>query len=191
MPVLSKSEIVGCAEALLINDDDRDLCTRAVDHIEADYGGFPGDNHYGLTREACVRVRQQYPKGTEIRNTRQVSVLGAQELQDIAHDLGIESLQPEWVGANLVLSGIPKLTELPPSTRLIFPSGAALVVDMENAPCKFPGEVIERHYPGHGKAFARVAVGRRGVTAWVERVGRIERGDAVAVHLPPQRLYTV
>lgn len=189
MAVLLPSDISGVTDAILINTDAADICTQAVASIDADYGGFPGDVHYGLTRRSCVRVRRQYPKGTEIRNTRQVSILSSEDLAGIAADLGIETLKPEWVGANLVLSGIPKLTQLPPSSRLIFPSGVSLVVDMENEPCKFPGEVIESHYPGHGGAFARSARGRRGLTAWVERPGTIQSGDAVAVHMPPQRIY--
>ncbi len=189
MAVLIESALRGTTAAVLINSDERDLCTQPVDGVDADFGGFPGDVHHGVTRASCVRVRRQYPIGTEIRNTRQISILAADDLDAIAAELGIASLLPEWVGANLLLQGIPTLTELPPSTRLIFPSGAALVVDMENEPCKFPGEIIEQHHPGQGRGFARAARGRRGVTAWVERPGRIATGDAVAVHLPPQRLY--
>ncbi|MEM9604246.1 MAG: MOSC domain-containing protein [Pseudomonadota bacterium] len=190
MAVLIPSDIAGTADAVLINADETTLCTAPVASVDADFGGFPGDVHHGLTRASCVRVRRQYPVGTEIRNTRQVSILAAEDLAGIATDLGLDTIDPAWVGANLLISGIPKLTELPPSTRLLFPSGAALVVDMENEPCTFPGEVIESHHPGHGAGFVRAAIGRRGVTAWVERPGRIAPGDTVSVHLPPNRVYT-
>jgi hypothetical protein len=72
---------------------------------------------------------------------------------------------------------------------LLFTGGAALVVDMENAPCAFPGRVIDQFHPGKGKQFTKAALHRRGVTAWVEREGRIELGDEVALHIPPQRIY--
>lgn len=192
MAIVNKSEIVGRVESVLINPDgEADLSTVALASVTVDYGGFVGDAHHGLTRASCVRVRQQYPQGTEIRNTRQVSIVALDELQQIAAAIGVESLAPEWLGANLLLDGIPKLSQLPPATRLIFNSGAALVVDVENAPCKYPGQIISRVYPEAGGRFAKAAVGLRGVTAWVERQGAIAVGDGVEVHLPPLRVYSV
>lgn len=190
MAIINKSALSGSVASVLLNDDgETDLTTKAVGSITLDYGGVVGDAHYGLTRSSCARVLQQYQKGTEIRNTRQVSILAQDELQKIADKIGIDQIQPEWVGANLVLEGIPRLTELPPSTRLIFSSGASLVVDVENGPCKFPGEIISQHHPEAGKLFPKAALGLRGVTAWVERVGEISQQDTVEVHLPPSRLY--
>jgi len=124
MAVLIESSLRGTTAAVLINSDERDLCTQPVDGVDADFGGFPGDVHHGVTRASCVRVRRQYPIGTEIRNTRQISILAADDLDAIAAELGIASLLPEWVGANLLLQGIPTLTELPPSTRLSAPAAA-------------------------------------------------------------------
>ncbi len=190
MAVINKSDIEARVVALLINTDgEADLTTVGVESVTVDYGGFVGDAHHGLTRASCVRVKQQYERGTVIRNTRQVSILGEDELQRIAQSIGIEQLEPEWLGANLVISGIPRLSQLPSSSRLLFSSGAALVVDVENAPCKFPGEIISRVHPEAGKKFARAAVGLRGVTAWVEREGAISADDTVEVHLPPSRPY--
>ena len=74
---------------------------------------------------------------------------------------------------------------------MIFSSGASLVVDLENSPCKYPGEIIERHHPGFGNLFAKAAVGRRGVTAWVEREGHISTGDSINLYIPPQRIYEI
>ena len=108
---------------------------------------------------------------------------------EIAAAMGLPAVQPEWLGANLVVEGLPDLTRLPPSSRLIFAGGASLVVDMENAPCQFPAREIEREHPGHGAAFRRAARHRRGVTAWVEREGRITLSDALRLHVPPQRPY--
>ena len=179
-------------EAILINSTpDEDLSSSRVDSAEVTYQGFQGESHSGLVRKACVRVRNMYTEGTEIRNTRQISILSVEDLATIAEKMGVPNLEPEWVGANLLLSGIPNFTKLPPSTRLIFAGGAALVIDVENSPCKYPGEIIERHHAGAGQRFAKSAVGLRGVTAWVEREGRINTGDSIRVYIPPQQIYEI
>jgi len=112
-----------------------------------------------------------------------------EDLIQIAENMGVPHLEPEWLGANLCLSGIPDFTLVPPSSRLIFSGGASLVVDMENEPCKYPGMIIDKHIPGAGERFAKSAINLRGVTAWVEREGMIGNGDDVSLHVPPQRLY--
>ena len=179
-------------EAILVNSTpDEDLTSSRVDSVDVNYQGFRDEAHSGLTRESCVRVRNMYREGTEIRNTRQISILSVEDLSTIAQNMGISNIEPEWVGANLLLAGIPNFTKLPPSTRLIFDGGASLVIDMENSPCKYPGEMIERHHPGSGKLFANSAVGLRGVTAWVEREGRINHGDPIQVFVPPQQIYDI
>ena len=157
------------------------------DGVDVSWEGFVGEHHSGLTREACVRVKRQYKPGTEIRNTRQLSILSVEEMTEIADRLDIPTLRPEWVGANIVIEGIPDFTLIPPSTRLIFEAGVSLTVDTENAPCQYPAEMIEAAHPGHGKAFPAKARHKRGVTAWVERTGRLSVGDRCRVHIPPTR----
>jgi MOSC domain-containing protein YiiM len=177
-------------ESLLINQSgEESFNSQSKQKVLANYSGFVGDAHSGLTRESCVRVKEQYATGTEIRNVRQVSILSLEELEKIALNMNLETIKPEWVIANLVVSGIPDFTLLPPSTRLIFPSGASLVIDMENGPCAFPGSIIEQYHPEKGKSFARSALSCRGVTAWVEREGSISTGDKIAVHAPLQTPY--
>lgn len=179
-------------EAVLVNSTpEDDLSSHRIESVAVGYEGFEGESHSGLVRQSCVRVRNLYQQGTEIRNVRQVSILSAEDLQEIADNMGLPALQPEWLGGNLLLSGIPRFSKLPPSTRLIFEGGASLVIDLENSPCKYPGAIIERFHPGYGAKFARAAVGLRGVTAWVERPGRINRGDSIQVFLPPQDIYDV
>ncbi|MGI9509832.1 MAG: MOSC domain-containing protein [Geminicoccaceae bacterium] len=189
MAILKPTERTGRVEAVLIHAEDApDLATSQVQRVNVDYAGFEGDSHSGLIRLSCVRVKLQYPEGTEIRNTRQISILSTEELTEIGETLGLgEPVRPEWVGANLAISGMPKLTELPPSSRLMFEGGVSLVVDMENGPCKYPGEIIDRHHPGKGSWFAKAARGKRGVTAWVEREGEIREGETLTLHIPPQR----
>jgi MOSC domain-containing protein YiiM len=98
-------------------------------------------------------------------------------------------VKPEWVGANVVVSGIPDLTLLPPSTRLQFPSGAMIVVDAENHPCRYPADIIARHHPEQKKGFVAAAMHKRGVVGWVEAEGVIGTGDRITVWIPPQRIY--
>ncbi|MBZ0130328.1 MAG: MOSC domain-containing protein [Rhodobacteraceae bacterium] len=189
--MLMPTDIYGQVAGLFINRDRAaTLQSEAVTSVTATWDGFNGEAHGGLTRPSCSRVLRQYPRrGTEIRNTRQLTILSVEELAEIARRLGIPRLRPEWIGANLVMDGIPELTMLPPSSRLIFEGGASIVVDVENGPCNFPAEIIEAHHPGHGTAFATQARGLRGVVAWVEKPGRIEPGERARLHIPPQRLY--
>jgi len=183
--MLTPTSIVGEIKFLGINQTGDDLSTNSLNRIDVDYSGFIGDIHSGLTRPSCVRVKSQYPKGTEIRNTRQISALSNAEISDIACNMKLDDIDPSWLGANLVLSGIHDFSKVPPSSRLIADNGTALVVDMENAPCRFPGEIIEQHKPGYGSKFPKAALGKRGVTLWVERPGSLKIGDSLTLHIPP------
>ena len=188
--MLVKSKMSGKVEAVLVNSTLNDsLQSAPIESVNVSYAGFEGEDHGGLTRPSCVRVKHQYAIGTEIRNTRQISMLSLEELEQIAKNMGISHVLPDWVGANLVLSGIPHLTLLPPSTRLIFSGGCSMVVDMMNEPCKFPGQIIDQHFPGQGSAFPKAAQHLRGVTGWIEKTGRLTVGESVAVHLPIQPRY--
>ena len=188
MAVITDSGCRGVVDSLCVHtNENNNITTVARDSVNVSFSGIDGDSHTGLTRESCVRVKRQYTVGTTIRNTRQISIVSAEELQVIAQNMKIPSIMPEWLGANLCLTGVPEFTKIPPATRLLFSSGACLVVDVENEPCKYPAEIIEQQHPGTGKLFVKSAVGIRGVTAWVEREGKIERGDTVEVHVPPHR----
>ena len=154
------------------------------------FAGPAGEAHAGLTRPACSRVSAQHPRGTEIRNARQLSILGAEELAAIAAAMGLDALDPAWLGASVVVSGLPDFSHLPPSSRLQAPDGATLVVDMENRPCSLPARVVEDARPGFGRAFRAAAAGRRGVTAWVERPGALALGDTLRLHIPDQPVWT-
>lgn len=157
------------------------------DALDLRFDGVEGSVHGGLTRPSCSRVKAQYPRGTEIRNERQVSILSLEELQAIARDMGLDQIDPARLGATMVLRGIPDFTHVPPSSRLQAPSGATLTVDMENLPCQFPAKSIDSVAPGLGKGFKPAAKGRRGVTAWVAAEGRVVIGDKLRLHLPMQR----
>ncbi len=157
-----------------------------LQEIEVGFAGVAGEEHGGLTRPSCSRVLSQHPRNTTIRNVRQFSIVSAEDLAAIAAKMGLERIEPAWLGASIVIKGLPDVTHLPPSSRLQGPDGVTLVVDMENRPCQLPAKVIDGVHPGFGKAFKSAAKGRRGVTAWVEREGWLALGDDLRLHIPDQ-----
>lgn len=191
MPALLPTRFYGHVSWLgRVVDSEATLRAEALDTAELRFEGIDGECHGGMTRPACVRTKAQYPKGTEIRNVRQLSVLSAEELAQIAVEMGLDAIDPAWMGASLVIKGIPDFSHVPPSSRLQFPSGASITIDMENRPCIYPGREIEKDRPGFGPAFKPAAENRRGVTAWVEREGVVAVGDRVTLHIPDQPVWT-
>ena len=122
------AHLTGRTVRVLIGTEPTNLVTRDVSEVKVTWEGFAGDNHEGLTRLADVRVKW-FPRGVPIRNTRQVSLVSSEELALIAGALELPQVLAAWLGANLELAGIPRLTELPPGTRLFFPEDATLVVE--------------------------------------------------------------
>ena len=173
----------------LVPRDGGSLRSEPRDALELIFGGVAGEQHEGARRPSCSRVTMLHPKGTEITNTRQLSVLCADELDGIAETMGLASLDPALLGATIVLRGIPDFSHVPPGSRLQAPSGATVTVDVENGPCLWPAKEIETEAPGFGKVFKPAATDRRGITAWVERPGRLAIGDAMALFVPHQRAW--
>ena len=190
MPALAPTDITGKIVWIgYVPDRDAALASTSLQEAQLTFAGIPGEAHGGLTRPSCSRVVSQHPRGTEIRNTRQLSVVSQEELDEIAADCGLETLNPALVGASLVITRIPDFTHLPPSSRLQMPDGATLVVDMENRPCHLPAKPINADHPGAGDRFKAAAKGKRGITAWVEREGMMRVGDTVRLHVPDQRAW--
>jgi hypothetical protein len=191
MPALLPTEYHGRITWLgRVAQRDQTLEAESLDAVDVTFAGVAGEEHAGLTRPSCSRVVSQHPRGTEIRNARQFSLLSTEDMAAIATAMGIARLDPGWLGASLVIEGIPDLSHLPPSSRLQGPDGMTLVVDMENRPCHLPAKVIEAHAPGFGAKFKRAALGRRGVTAWVEREGRLALGQMLRLHIPDQPVWS-
>lgn len=187
MPALVPTVFAGLVTWLgIVPDRDAGLVSVARDRLRLTFAGAEGEAHAGLTRPACSRVAALHPRGTAIRNSRQISLVAAADLQAIATALGLAALDPGLLGATVVVSGLEDLSHLPPSSRLQAPDGATLVIDMENRPCTLPARAIETRHPGAGARFKAAAGGRRGVTAWVEREGVIRLGDRLALHVPDQ-----
>ena len=81
--------------------------TTPVETLQLGFEGIPGDVHFGHTRRSGGR-EPWYPRGTEIRNERQLSIVAPDELAVVAGRMGLPEIRPEWIGANLVLHGIPQ-----------------------------------------------------------------------------------
>lgn len=190
MPALIPTNITGTVTWLgLVPNRQASLQSDPLQQVTATFSGVAGESHAGPTRASCNRVISQYPLGSEIRNVRQFSILSAEELEKIASALGLETLEQQWLGASMVVSGIPDFSHLPPSSRLQVAGGATLTIDMQNRPCNLPAKVINQYAAGFGKAFKQAAVGLRGVTGWVEQEGKIKVGDQVTLHIPEQRAW--
>ncbi len=151
------------------------------------YGGIEGEDHGGVTRPACSRVSILHPRDTQIRNTRQLTILAAEQIDEIAQNMGLDHFDPAWIGVSMVVEGIPDFSYVPPSSRLQTPDGATLTIDMVNHPCTLSGRSVERFAPGYGPKFKPAAVDLRGVTAWVEREGTLTVGDEIRLFVPKQR----
>jgi MOSC domain-containing protein YiiM len=162
-----------------------------VPELAVDLAGVRGDRHYGFTRKAGSR-EPWYPRGTEIRSGRQVTIVSAEELAEIAMRLGLPALPATWIGANIVTEGVAALSHLPAGTRLFFAGNASLVVEGINAPCRDAGRAIVRNSGRANElelAFPKVAQGLRGVVASVERAGTILPDTEMQVRIPEQRIY--
>lgn len=190
MAALTDSKITGHVEWLgVVPIGSQSLRSQSQQMISLTFAGIDGEDHNGLERPSCNRVNQLYNFGTPIRNTRQVSLLSAEELEHISQEMGLDALDPVLLGANIIVRGIPYLTLVPPSSRLQFQSGATMTIDMENLPCNLPAIEIDNEHPGNGKDFKLAAQKRRGVTAWVEREGSIQIGEQCKLFIPSQNAW--
>ncbi len=179
------------------------LVTRSVPKIQLVRGyGIRGDRHAG-TRLADVREKEflsfGFSKGIEIANHREFSAVSVEELAEVARTMILpQPIAYGCLGENLVLSGIPRLTELPTGTMLFFRKdekqlrSVVLVVWAENMPCQGPGEAIQeqfRHIVELTRLFPKAAIGKRGIVGSIYSSGNIHQGDTVIAKIPQQRIY--
>ena len=165
--------------------------TQPIDRLALTYEGIPGDRHAGLLRPSGPR-EPWYPRDTEMRNERQLSILGVEELDEVAADLELDRLAAEWIGGNIVLSGVPHLSLIPPRTLLMFEGGVTIRIDGDNGPCRKSGASIAGHFEGRGDiefGFVKAAKRKRGLLGWVERAGSIAVGEGVTLRIWEQWIY--
>jgi len=176
-------DMQGAVEAISVTPEN--IPSVPLDEVEVTWEGLVGDKHFGLTMKAN-RFQGPYPKGTQVRNVRQISILSAEELAEIAQAMNVERVDPAWLGGNLMLSGIPNLTKLPAGSRMYFEGGVGIVIEGENMPCVTAGGCLADQYPEKPElktAFPKKAIGKRGLVAWVEKPGVIRKGEKVTVRL--------
>ncbi|WP_299811920.1 MOSC domain-containing protein [uncultured Roseibium sp.] len=189
--VAPKFKAFGRVESIYRTPSPEDFQTEPVDALELTLEGIPGDRHSGFARKSGGR-EPWYPRGTEMCNERQVSLLSAEELSLIAERMELDEVKAEWIGGNILVSGIASFTRVPPRTRLAFEGGAVIRVDGENTPCRFAGAAIAARNPGReglDLLFPQRAAGLRGLVGFVEKPGLITAGQAVTAHIPEQWIY--
>lgn len=190
-PAIQPARKVRGTVAGLFKADGRDFVTRQVEALPLTFEGIPGDVHAGHTRKSGSR-EPWYPRATEMRNERQLSILSPEELRSIASRLGLPELRAEWIGGNMLLEGIDALTMLPPRTLLFFEGGVTIKVDGDNAPCRAAGRSIASHFPDRNDielAFSQQAQHLRGLVGWVEKEGTISSGESFEARIPPHWIY--
>ncbi|MFN3674168.1 MAG: MOSC domain-containing protein [Bosea sp. (in: a-proteobacteria)] len=191
----SLGSVAGVYSALTAPGAQPDFVTAATPQLALDLAGIPGDLHAGATRLSGAR-EPWLPRGTLLRNDRQLSALCRRELAEIASRLGIPALPPEWIGGNLLIDGLPAFSAIAPGSRLAFgghwggqgrfDGGAVLRVEGYNLPCRQAGRALARFCDQASLEFAFVkqAARLRGLVLSVDRPGAIAPGDAVVV-IPP------
>lgn len=167
--------------------------TEAAGELALTFEGIADDLHAGLTRRAGSR-EPWYRRGTEMRNERQLTLVAPDELARVAAAMALPELKPEWIGANLLLDGLPDLSMLPPASLILFEGGATLKIDAQNAPCRLAGRNVARRAGmadalAGEMAFPKAAARLRGLTAWVEKPGTVRLGERAVVRVPEQWIY--
>lgn len=180
----------GKVDALYLGDA-KGLEKTPCESLEFALEGVVGDKHAGFIKKSDAR-NPEYKRGTMMRNDRQWSAVTPDELAEAARLMGVEFIDPAWVGANLSFTGIPHFTLLPKGTKLVFPSGAVLVVEAENEPCVGPGRVIVSIYADlklSPNRFPKAAIHKRGLVGVIERAGIVRIGDVVTVQVFEAKSY--
>ncbi|MBZ9856589.1 molybdenum cofactor sulfurase [Mesorhizobium sp. CA13] len=167
--------------------------TKAVEKLQLGFDGIAGDFHAGITRRSGGR-EPWYPRGTEMRNERQLSLVAADELALVAERMGLEEIKPEWIGANLLIEGVPHLSMLPSGSLLFFQGGVTIKIDAQNKPCRVAGQSIAEHVRAADRdatalLFPKVAKRLRGLVGWVEKPGIARSGEEISVRVPEQWIY--
>jgi hypothetical protein len=191
--IVALRKLTGRVEAILTTSAKGRLGfqSETTDELVLDLEGITGNRHRGWTRKADGRV-PYLPRGTVIRNERQLSIVSVEDLAEIARRLGISDLDPRWLGANIVVSGMPHFSYLPRGTHLFFASKAVVIITDQNAPCTLSGDAIARQIPDRPDiqmGFAKHAHGLRGVTATVEHPGAVITNTTFDARLPAQWIY--
>jgi MOSC domain-containing protein YiiM len=178
--------IIGQLESVYIGSPGSEYGKQSCAFLQAELDGLVGDRHRGIERSAWSGDKQV--QGTIRRNERQWSAVSMEELVLIEQEMDLgEALTAANLGANLCLKGVPKLSQLPKGTLLIFPSGAELMVEEYNPPCPEMSQQLASIYTSRSGAalgptdFSKAAKFSRGFVGIVEVAGIVRAGDTVTV----------
>ncbi|MDF3151139.1 MOSC domain-containing protein [Mesorhizobium sp. XAP10] len=190
--IIAARKLAARAAALYVASADH-FQTRPVDELRLGFDGISGDFHAGPTRRSGGR-EPWYPRGTEMRNERQLSIVAADELAIVAERMRLAEIRPEWIGANLVIEGVPNLSMLPAGTLLFFKGGVTVKVDAQNGPCRIAGRSIAENagmadVEAGALLFPKAAKRLRGIVAWVEKPGTVRAGEEISLRVPEQWIY--
>jgi hypothetical protein len=168
--------------------EEGDLAKVTQSTVQAELDGFVGDRHRGFSRVAYEGDTE--PEGTVRRNNRQWTGVSVEELAMIQAHMDLrEPLTAETLGANICVKGIPNFSRLAKGDRLIFPSGATLIVENYNPPCTDMSEKIaELHTMRSGEPirkldFCKQAMRIRGLVGSIDVPGLINTGDEIVVQI--------
>ena len=172
----------------------KDFVTRRPTRSTLGFDGIEGDVHAGPTRRSGGR-EPWYPRGTEMRNERQLSIVAADELALVAARMGIAEIKPEWIGANLVIDGVPRLSMLPAGHAAVLRERRhASRSTPRTGRAGSPGKSIAEHagMADVTRGGAAVSQGRQ-APARAGRLGReagpVAVGEEVSVRVPEQWIY--
>lgn len=172
------------------------LCTNggSVEDLWFNLNGPTLDKHVGFARKLSGHDRayiatSKLSKGSEVFNWRSWTGLSYEEYMEVEKELG-RGIPRGCLLENVVISGIPHFSNLPPTSRLVFPQReglqAILAVWSGNSPCVGVGRRFAEYYhdPELSKALIAAALGRRGVVGIVLSAGLVSIGDEVLVYPP-------
>ncbi len=169
--------------------------TAGCERLVLGFEGIEGDLHRGYERKAGAR-EPWYQRGTVMRNDRQISILATNELAAIANNMELDGIRPQWIGGNLLIEGVARLSMLPAGTLLMFAGGASIKVNGYNPPCRIAGAMLAKRAgmadsQMGGLAFAKAAKRLRGLVGSVEVPGTIRAGEDISIRVPEQSIYRV
>jgi hypothetical protein len=164
-------------------------------HFELN-GIVEDQKHFGPTRVADARQRPGFSrpeKGTLDENWRMFSAVCIEDIEKIDEKYRntfatpTVKIEPEWLGPNIVFSGVQNFTRLPVDSIIDFPGGPALIVTGENKACPVPGRIVAEKLlisAGNEKFFVVAADGLRGVVGKVLRPGVVSVGMKAKIFSP-------
>lgn len=187
-----KNELIaqGTVESLSINGTQ-------LESIDFEITGPNGDKHSSSLRQLSGHdgiyiTTSDRVRGDWIFNFRTWTALSREEIDQVDSALDVK-IPPGCLLENVIVSGIPNFSKLPPTTRLVFKSRQEdgfmrpiLAVWEENGPCKTVGRRLENLYAREGlkSAFISLAKNKRGLMGFVLGIGTVKVGDRVLVYPP-------